>query len=70
MTPKAHRYLQAGTRLVWVLYPQWNEVDVWWQGEHGPESQTLKAGQQLDRRDVLPGFSHPVAQCFPALDEA
>ena len=70
MEKKALEYLHAGTREVWVLYPWWNEIDVWWQGAQGPESQTLKADQQIAGRDVLPGFTHPVARFFPALDEA
>lgn len=69
MEKKVQKYLDAGTRLVWVAYPQWNEVDVWWHGERGHESQTLKADQQIDGRDVLPGFTHPVGRFFPALDE-
>ena len=64
MTEKAKEYLRAAVRLVWIFYPQWNEVDAWWQGEQGPESQTLQASQQLDGRDVLPGFTHLIGPLF------
>jgi len=66
MTKQANRYLSAGTRLVWVVYPKWNEIDIF---QPGRAPQTLKAEQQIDGGEVLPGFTHPIARFFPALDK-
>ena len=69
MTGKARDYLDCGVRLVWIVYPWWKEVDIWWHGERGHELQTLKADQQIDGRDVLPGFTHAVGDFFSILGE-
>lgn len=66
MGEKANRYLLGGTRLVWVVYPRWQEIDVW---RPSKPVQTLHATDQVDGLDVLPGFTYPVAAFFPALDE-
>lgn len=63
MAAKAQRYLRAGTRLVWVVWPRWQQVDVWRQGDAQP-SATLNAGDMLDGEDVVPGFAYPVSQLF------
>lgn len=69
MTRKAVEYVQAGTRQVWILYPQGQEVDVWQHGKQGHTLQTVQAEHQLDGGEVLPGFTHPVAAFFPTLDK-
>jgi len=63
MDAKARRYLAAGTALVWVLWPQGRRVDVWRRDGHAPIA-TLKPGDTLDGLDVVPGFTHPVADIF------
>jgi Uma2 family endonuclease len=63
MAAKALRYLQGGTRLVWVVWPDRQQVDVWHPGDAKP-SATLRSGDVLDGEDVVPGFSHPVADIF------
>ena len=63
MAAKALRYLQGGTRLVWVVWPDRQQVDVWHPGDAEP-SVTLRSGDALDGEDVIPGFSHPVADIF------
>jgi Uma2 family endonuclease len=63
MAAKALRYLQGGTRLVWVVWPDRQQVDVWLPGDAKP-SATLRSGDVLDGEDVIPGFSHPVADIF------
>jgi Uma2 family endonuclease len=68
MGAKAARYLRAGTRLVWVVWPRWRAVDVWHPGEAEP-SRTLGARDVLDGENVLPGFSYPLASLFGYLDE-
>ncbi len=62
MAAKARRWLDAGTRLVWVVWPKAQRIDVWRAGETQPV--TLGAGDTLEGYDVLPGFTHPVAAIF------
>ncbi len=57
---KATRYLEAGTRLVWIIDPRRQEVYVWRQGDTRP-GVTLRTGDLLDGEAVIPGFTHPVA---------
>jgi Uma2 family endonuclease len=64
MRRKANQYLAAGTRLVWVIYPEDHGVDVY-QPDHDPRS--LKVGDTLDGADVLLGFSLPVKEIFATL---
>lgn len=66
MKDKAQRYLTAGVRMVWVIWPKSRQVDVWRAGAQGAPQvfATLKSGDALDGLDVLPGFSHPVADLF------
>lgn len=57
---KVRVYLAAGTRLVWVLWPQQTSVTIYdadGQRELGPEG-------ELDGRDVLPGFRARVGDLF------
>ena len=63
MADKARRYLQAGVRLVWVVWRRYRQVDVWRPGADQPV-QTLGEADVLDGLDVLPGFTHPVADLF------
>jgi Uma2 family endonuclease len=63
MIEKAHAWLAAGARLVWVIWPGARQVDVWRMGADEPPA-TLNAGDLLDGMDVLPGFSFAVADLF------
>lgn len=57
---KVREYLAGGTRLVWVLWPQQTSVTIYdadGQRELGPDD-------QLDGRDVLPGFHARVGDLF------
>ena len=63
MAAKARTYLEAGVRLVWVIWPDDEQVDVWRPGSGAPVA-TLSLNDHLDGFDVLPGFSHPVADLF------
>ena len=60
---KIRDYLQAGTPLVWVIYPRTQEVVV-----HTPDglARTLSIGDTLGAPDVLPGFNCTVAELFAA----
>jgi len=63
MDAKARRYLAAGTALVWVLWPERQRVGVWRHDGRAPVA-TLASSEMLDGRDVVPGFTHPVADIF------
>ncbi len=61
---KADQYLQAGTRLVWVVYPETRLVDVY---RPNQPTLTFKIDDTLDGGDVLPGFTLPVRSLFEEL---
>lgn len=57
---KVQDFLQAGTRLLWVVYPRTRTVDV-----HTPQgAHTLTLTDTLDGGDVLPGFTLPLRELF------
>jgi Uma2 family endonuclease len=60
---KVQQWLDAGTRLVWVINPRRREVTVY-SPSAGPFILT-EAGT-LDGQDVVPGFRLPVAELFVA----
>jgi len=70
MAAKARRYLRGGTRLVWVLWPERREADVWRPDDLRTRYQdmrpstTLGVDDALDGEDVVPGFSLPLADAF------
>jgi Uma2 family endonuclease len=64
MAAKARKYLRGGARLVWVVWPERREVDVWHPSSHKRPVATLGADNELDGEDVVPGFAHPVAGAF------
>jgi Uma2 family endonuclease len=63
LAAKARAWLQAGVRLVWVVWPKQRVVDVWLPGDEQPHA-TLGVDGTLDGGDVVPGFSYPVAALF------
>ena len=62
---KAVEYLDAGSRLVWLVYPHSRQAKVHQPG-HAPV--TLSADDTLDGGDVLPGFALPLSRLFAELD--
>jgi Uma2 family endonuclease len=64
MAAKARMYLRAGTRLVWVVWPQAKHVDVWHVDVPTAPVRTLNIGNTLDGEDVIPGFSYSLADLF------
>lgn len=70
MAAKVWRYLRGGTRLVWVVWPERRSVDVRDRSDLRPRHQdmrpstTLSDNDRLYGADVVPGFSHPVADIF------
>jgi len=63
MAEKARLWLESGARLVWIVWPRDRQVDVWLPGHDEPIA-TLGTSDQLDGRDVLPGFTYPLADLF------
>lgn len=63
MAAKARRYLAAGVRLAWMVWPKYQQVDVWRPAATQPVA-SLGSEEQLDGLDALPGFSYPVASLF------
>jgi Uma2 family endonuclease len=60
---KAQRWLRAGTRMVWVVWPGDRQVDVWRPGHARPIA-TLGQGENLEGLDVLPGFVYAIGDLF------
>ena len=58
---KVADYLNAGARLVWILYPKTKTVSIF-RANGTVEERTV--GQALDGEDVVPGFSLPLARVF------
>jgi Uma2 family endonuclease len=57
---KVNKYLQYGTRAVWVAYPETHTVAV----HTASGAKTLTESETLDGGDILPGFTLPVREIF------
>ena len=58
---KAREYLRHGSRLVWIIDPDAQDVvDL----RSGEPPRTLRLGDELDGGDVVPGFRFPVSRLF------
>lgn len=64
LAAKARTYLDGGTRLVWVVWPDRREIDVWRAGRSVGPVAVLTAQDALQGEDVVPGFAYPVAAVF------
>lgn len=63
---KIETYIQYGTRLVWVIYPQEKVVEIWRSaGDDGLYKRTLHKTDVLTGDDVLPQFTMPITELFP-----
>jgi Uma2 family endonuclease len=63
---KVWAYLQAGTQIVWAVYPKKKLVDVYrLASEEDLQSTRIGFDGVLDGGDVLPGFTLPVKDIFP-----
>ena len=58
---KVMQLLNAGTRLVWLVYPETRAVEA----HTSDGSVTLREHDTLSGGDVLPGFEIPVSDIFP-----
>ena len=61
VTEKVQRWLSAGTRLLWVIWPESQTVEVW---QADDPMSVLKMPGRLDGLEVIPGFTMPVAELF------
>lgn len=59
---KAQKWLAAGVKLVWVLWPMHRRIEVWEPGDQTP-SQVLGMADVLDGGEVIP-FALPVQEIF------
>jgi Uma2 family endonuclease len=59
-------FLRAGTRLVWVVYPDSKTVMAY---QPDADAHLYASGETLDGGDVLPGLSLPVSDIFKKLRE-
>lgn len=63
---KAQAYLQAGTQLVWAVYPEDEVVDIYRLADDDSVNvKTIEKDGTLDGEKVLPDFSLPVKDIFP-----
>ncbi len=58
---KVHEYFRAGVELVWVIYPEVEEIYVY---RSATDPHVLTRADELDGGDVVPGFRLPVATLF------
>lgn len=63
VSAKVRLWLGAGARLVWVVWPENQRIDVWRSAASGPE-QSLGVDDTLTGGDVLPGFTHSIRDLF------
>ena len=61
MATKARMYLERGVRLVWIIWPDRQEVAVWRPVSPDAPVATLGVAESLDGLDALPGFTCPIA---------
>ncbi|SRR5579883_343583 len=58
------RYLAAGSRLAWLVWPKRQEVEVWRPGDQDEPTLITRLGDTLEGYDVIPGFTMTVAEVF------
>ena len=63
VSAKVHLWLAAGTRLVWVVWPENQRVDVWRSATSHPD-QILGVDDMLKGDDVVLGFTYAIRQLF------
>lgn len=61
---KVEKYLQYGTRMVWVVYPEKRKVDVYEPLTGGATVKFLSETDTLDGGNVLVGFHLPLSELF------
>lgn len=66
MRRKAKQYLSAGSRLVWIVYPDDMVVDVY---RPNQDIHMIQKDDTLDGYDVLPGFKVSMSDLFKPLEK-
>ncbi len=66
---KVSNYLKAGTRLVWVFYPQDQFMEIIRAAENGNLVQTVELDGVLSGEDLLPGFTLSLTELFTQIDD-
>jgi len=61
---KVMQYLAAGTRAVWLLYPNTRLAYRYVPGKPEPEVRMADVGHTFEEPEMLPGFSIPLAEIF------
>jgi Uma2 family endonuclease len=59
---KVEQYLAAGVRLVVIIDPETEQVELWQPGSR--QIVTLRAEDIFSAGDIIPGFSMPIGQIF------
>ena len=62
---KVSQYLAAGTKAVWLFYPNTRLAYRYLPGKLEPEVRSAEAGHKFEEPELLPGFSIPLSQIFP-----
>lgn len=63
MDAKLKEYARAGVEIVWYVYPERNEVDLYPKGKKKGKI-TFGIADTLDGGEILPGFTLPVSKIF------
>jgi Uma2 family endonuclease len=63
MAEKARTWLAAGVRILWLVWPRYQQVEVWRLGSDVPVAM-LGGADSLDGLDVVPGFLYPLSRLF------
>lgn len=66
MKQRVGAYLNAGARLIWLVYPETLSIEV-----YQPQQDTLflKVGDTLDGAEILPGLKLPLQEVFRVLNQ-
>jgi Uma2 family endonuclease len=62
---KVVQYLAAGTKAVWLFYPDTRLAYRYLPGKLEPEVRSASAGHKFEESELLPGFAFPLAEIFP-----
>ncbi|SRR5579884_3904074 len=61
---KVQTYLASGVRLIWVVWPDPQTVEVWRPNLPAKPTAILSSNDTLDGLDMIPGFQCPVKDIF------
>lgn len=63
---KTRKYLTLGTKLVWIVYPKTETVEVCRINEQDVQFETLSTSHALSGENILPDFTLPIDKIFAA----